>query len=76
MILLLAACIRSDPPGDPAVALMQRLDADGSGSLTVDEIHSTTPQRTFEELDTDRDGVLSLDEVRVAMSSWEPRTPE
>jgi Ca2+-binding EF-hand superfamily protein len=71
MMLLLLAC-RPPPLVDPAVALLAELDRDGSGTLTADELYSTTAPRTLTALDTDGSGALDLSELRAAMSPPEP----
>jgi Ca2+-binding EF-hand superfamily protein len=48
-----------------AVRTLQRLDADGDGTLSFNEF-AAGDQRLFARLDTNKDGVVSRDEVRQA----------
>ncbi|MFT5687111.1 MAG: hypothetical protein ACI8RZ_008068 [Myxococcota bacterium] len=68
MMLLLLACHPLVSLLDPACALMEKLDTDGSGALTATELHSTTPGQTLAALDTDGSGAVELAELRAAMS--------
>jgi polyisoprenoid-binding protein YceI len=53
------------PLGDPE-AFFKRLDADGDGQLTGDEMPERMAER-MERLDTDGDGVVSLEEFQARM---------
>ncbi len=55
---------------DPAVDLMARLDTDGSGSLSEDELVAQNPATALTLADEDGDGLISQDELRAVMERW------
>ncbi len=61
---------------DPAVTLLELLDADGSGDLSVEELASHQSELLHAELDTDGDGVLSVEEVRADLERWDRGVPK
>jgi len=61
---------------DPAVTLLELLDADGSGDLSVEELASHQPDRLHAELDTDGNGVLSVEELRADLERWDRGVPK
>jgi len=61
---------------DPAEALMELLDTDGSGGLSVAEIAHPEPDRLHAELDTDGNGVVSVEELRTDLDRWDRGVPK
>lgn len=74
MAALLGCGPQAQPAGQrithPSVALFALLDEDGSGLLSVDELHCTQPQDLLERLDTNKDRLISLDELRSDLEGW------
>ena len=69
LFLLLAACGGSAPRfPDPAAGMLARLDRDGSGSLSADELQARDPATALAAMDTDGDGVVSLAELRADLA--------
>ena len=60
---------------DPAVALLQAMDADGSGSLEPTEIGGHKPKDVLRTADKDRDGKLSEEELRAALARFSAGRP-
>ncbi|HZH56426.1 EF-hand domain-containing protein [Yanghanlia caeni] len=44
-------------------AAFKKLDADGSGGLTLDEVHTLLTPAQFQEVDQNNDGKITLDEL-------------
>ncbi|MEE2750634.1 MAG: hypothetical protein VX519_04345 [Myxococcota bacterium] len=61
---------------DPAEAVMELLDTDGSGDLSVAEIASPEPDRLHAELDANGNGVVSVDELRADLERWDRGVPK
>ena len=61
---------------DPAVSLLELLDTDGSGGLSVEEVASPEPERLHRELDRDGNGVVSVDELRADLERWDRGVPK
>lgn len=72
MIALILACAAQPRFPDPAERLLVRLDADGSMSLTVDELAAADPAALLARLDTDGDGAISLEELRADLDHPTP----
>lgn len=56
---------RHRPAGDSRMTLLERLDSNADGVLSLDEFSNQSAvkgQRHFDKMDTDGDGLLSLDE--------------
>jgi len=77
-LMALLSCQGSDHSThfpDPAVALMQAMDADGSGSLEATEIGGHKPKDVLRTADQDRDGKLSEAELRAALARFSAGRP-
>ena len=66
---LMLACSRTPQRfPDPSEDLLRRLDADGSGALSEDELRGHAARRVLSFADQDRDGLLEQGELRRLMS--------
>lgn len=69
-LLLPASLLFAGPGPDadgergPRHGKMQKLDADGSGTLSADEVEGTRLAEHFAEIDTDGDGELTKEELK------------
>ena len=72
MMLLLLACSSPAQFSEPTASLLARLDVDGSGSLTEDELLALDPAALMTLLDTDGDGVISVEELRADLVAVPP----
>ena len=64
--LLFAAPSDGTRPEGKRGAKMQRLDTDGSGTLSATEVEGTRIAEHFAEIDANGDGELTRDEMRAA----------
>ena len=70
MIVLLLACAPEPAFPDPAQELLDQLDADGSGALTLEELRAPNPWRMMKILDRDTNSRIDLDELRADLDRW------
>lgn len=70
MILLLLACQPDPVFPDPALAVLEQLDTDGNGGLTLEEIRAPNPWRVMKKLDKDANSRISLEELRADLDRW------
>jgi Ca2+-binding EF-hand superfamily protein len=70
---------KKDPPMEtPAegrergMALLKQLDKNGDGKLQRDEVPEAL-QRAFDRMDTNRDGVVTMEELIAGLSRFRPR---
>ena len=68
VLLLAAGCAPQPRFPAPAVDLMARLDADGSGDLAALELRGFMAPRVMGLFDHDKDQILSLDELEAMMA--------
>ncbi len=73
-VCLLMACPKGLP--DPAQELLEALDSDGSGGLSVQELASVNAPLLHRDLDTNRDGSLDAEELRADLDRWEIGVPK
>ena len=70
---LVAGCSTPAPRlEDPIQGMFRRLDADGSGALTADELGDPEAQRVVELLDSNGSGDLDPDELRETLAAPPP----
>ena len=70
MILLLLACSPEPAFADPAQDVLDQLDTDGSGALTLEELRAPNPWRMMKILDKDANSRIDLDELRADLDRW------
>ena len=63
LLVLISGC-NCGGISDPARQVLELLDIDGSGDLSVEEMANPDSIRLHRELDTDGDGTVSLEELR------------
>jgi hypothetical protein len=67
-----APAARAERRKERVEQMAQRLDLDGDGKLTVDELSKADGRMKFDDpaaVDTDHDGVISADELQAAMAA-------
>ena len=74
MIVLLLACAPSSAFPDPAQEVLDQLDTDGSGALTLEELRAPNPWRMMKILDKDANSRIDLDELRADLDRWPVQT--
>ena len=73
-LFLSMACSKGLP--DPAQEMLEALDSDGSGGLSVDELASANAPLLHRDLDANRDGSLDVEELRADLDRWEIGVPK
>ncbi len=73
-ICLAMACSKGLP--DPAQELLEALDSDGSGGLSVEELACVNAPLLHRDLDANRDGSLDAEELRADLDRWDIGVPK
>lgn len=76
VVLALAGCDRTVRFPDPTPRVMERLDPDGSGTITLDEMRVDHSPQVFERIDTDGDGEIDREELAAHLSRFDPNVKE
>ena len=61
------------PAAERSAQMIARMEDDGDGSLSADEMNQTMQERRFARLDTDKDGAISKAEAESAGNRMERR---
>jgi Ca2+-binding EF-hand superfamily protein len=73
-LCLAMACSKGLP--DPAQEMLEALDSDGSGGLSVGELASVNAPLLHRDLDVNRDGSLDAEELRADLDRWDIGVPK
>jgi hypothetical protein len=61
---------------DPAQEVLEALDSDGSGGLSVEELACVNAPLLHRDLDANRDGSLDAAELRADLDRWDIGVPK